>query len=43
MMLIGQVKSADTGTPKMQAVADAVRAGANAYLANSSRRSSCSL
>src|SRR5579862_6121271 len=32
-MLIGQVKSADTGTPKMQAVADAVRAGANAYLA----------
>jgi K(+)-stimulated pyrophosphate-energized sodium pump len=32
MMLIGQVKNADTGTPKMQAVADAVRAGANAYL-----------
>ena len=33
MMLIDEVKSADTGTPKMQAVADAVRAGANAYLA----------
>src|SRR5208282_6029589 len=32
MMLIGQVKNADTGTPKMQAVADAIRAGANAYL-----------
>jgi K(+)-stimulated pyrophosphate-energized sodium pump len=32
VMLIGQVKNADTGTPKMQAVADAVRAGANAYL-----------
>ncbi|HVM60394.1 MAG TPA: sodium-translocating pyrophosphatase [Verrucomicrobiae bacterium] len=32
LMLIGQVKNADTGTPKMQAVADAVRAGANAYL-----------
>ena len=32
VMLIGQVKDADTGTPKMQAVADAVRAGANAYL-----------
>ncbi len=33
LMLIDEVKSADTGTPKMQAVADAVRAGANAYLA----------
>jgi K(+)-stimulated pyrophosphate-energized sodium pump len=32
LMLIDQVKNADTGTPKMQAVADAVRAGANAYL-----------
>jgi K(+)-stimulated pyrophosphate-energized sodium pump len=32
VMLIGQVRDADTGTPKMQAVADAVRAGANAYL-----------
>ncbi len=32
LMLISQVKNADTGTPKMQAVADAVRAGANAYL-----------
>ena len=32
LMLIGQVKNADTGTEKMQKVADAVRAGANAYL-----------
>ncbi len=32
LMLVGQVKNADQGTPKMQKVADAVRAGANAYL-----------
>ena len=44
MMLIDEVKSADTGTPKMQAVADAVRAGANAYLATTiqeDRRAHC--
>ena len=32
LMLMGQVKAADNGTPKMQAIADAVREGANAYL-----------
>ncbi len=32
LMLVGQVKNADQGTPKMQKVADAVWAGANAYL-----------
>jgi K(+)-stimulated pyrophosphate-energized sodium pump len=32
LLLVGQVKNADQGTPKMQKVADAVRAGANAYL-----------
>src|SRR5262249_41560326 len=32
-MLVGQVLGADKGTPKMQAIADAVREGANAYLA----------
>jgi K(+)-stimulated pyrophosphate-energized sodium pump len=31
-LLVGQVKNADQGTPKMKQVADAVRAGANAYL-----------
>jgi K(+)-stimulated pyrophosphate-energized sodium pump len=31
-MLVKQVKNADQGTPKMQAVANAVREGANAYL-----------
>jgi K(+)-stimulated pyrophosphate-energized sodium pump len=31
-MLVGQVKKADTGTKKMQSIADAVRSGANAYL-----------
>ena len=32
LMLVGQVKNADQGTDKMKKVADAVRAGANAYL-----------
>jgi K(+)-stimulated pyrophosphate-energized sodium pump len=32
LMLMKQVKAADNGTPKMQAIADAVREGANAYL-----------
>jgi len=32
LMLVGQVKNADTGTERMQKVADAVRAGAKAYL-----------
>ncbi|WP_428939062.1 sodium-translocating pyrophosphatase [Fontivita pretiosa] len=32
-MLVRQVTGADTGTPKMQAIAAAVREGANAYLA----------
>jgi K(+)-stimulated pyrophosphate-energized sodium pump len=32
VMLVGQVKSADQGTKKMQEIADAVREGANAYL-----------
>jgi hypothetical protein len=32
LMLVKQVKAADQGTPKMQAIADAVREGANAYL-----------
>ncbi len=31
-MLVGQVKSADQGTPRMQEIAHAVREGANAYL-----------
>ncbi|MCC7409321.1 MAG: sodium/proton-translocating pyrophosphatase, partial [Phycisphaeraceae bacterium] len=31
-MLVSQVKNADKGTPKMQAIAAAVREGANAYL-----------
>ncbi|MEK6676026.1 MAG: sodium-translocating pyrophosphatase [Planctomycetota bacterium] len=31
-MLVGQVRGADQGTPKMREVADAVREGANAYL-----------
>src|SRR5687768_14604759 len=31
-MLMQQVKAADQGTPRMQAVAAAVREGANAYL-----------
>jgi K(+)-stimulated pyrophosphate-energized sodium pump len=31
-LLVGQVKKADTGTEKMQKVADAVRTGAKAYL-----------
>ncbi len=32
LMLVGQVKGADRGTEKMEGVANAVRAGANAYL-----------
>ena len=32
LMLVGQVKNADQGTPKMQKVAAAIRAGAEAYL-----------
>ena len=32
VMLVGQVKGADQGTPKMQEIALAVREGANAYL-----------
>ena len=32
LMLVGQVKNADQGTPKMQKVAAAIRAGAQAYL-----------
>src|SRR5258708_7526548 len=32
LMLVGQVKNADQGTPKMQKVATAIRAGAEAYL-----------
>jgi len=32
LLLVGQVKNADQGTEKMQKVAAAVRAGANAYL-----------
>ena len=32
LMLVGQVKNADQGTEKMQKIAAAVRAGANAYL-----------
>src|SRR5262249_4006233 len=31
-MLVGQVNSADQGTPRMQEIAAAVREGANAYL-----------
>ena len=32
LMLVGQVTNADQGTPKMQKVAAAIRAGAEAYL-----------
>lgn len=32
LMLVGQVVRADQGTPKMKAIADAVREGSNAYL-----------
>ncbi len=32
LMLVGQVKNADQGTPRMQEIARAVREGANAYL-----------
>ena len=37
-MLVGQVKRADQGTPKMQEIAAAVREGANAYLAAQFRK-----
>ncbi|HWC88844.1 MAG TPA: sodium/proton-translocating pyrophosphatase, partial [Pirellulales bacterium] len=37
LMLVGQVKNAPQGTPKMQAIAQAVREGANAYLARQFR------
>ena len=36
-MLVGQVLGADRGTEKMRAVADAIRSGANAYLARQFR------
>ncbi|HEV3006207.1 MAG TPA: sodium/proton-translocating pyrophosphatase, partial [Pirellulales bacterium] len=32
LMLVGQVKNADQGTPRMQEIAAAIREGANAYL-----------
>ena len=38
MMLVGQVRRADKGTPKMQEIAAAVREGANAYLAAQFRK-----
>ncbi len=38
LLLAKQVKDADAGTPKMQAVADAVREGANAYLSAQFRK-----
>ncbi len=38
LLLVKQVRSADQGTPKMQAIADAVREGANAYLAAQFKR-----
>jgi K(+)-stimulated pyrophosphate-energized sodium pump len=37
-MLVGQVRKADQGTPKMQEIAGAVREGANAYLAAQFRK-----
>ncbi len=37
-MLVGQVKRADQGTPRMQEIAAAVREGANAYLAAQFRK-----
>jgi K(+)-stimulated pyrophosphate-energized sodium pump len=38
LLLAKQVKDADAGTPKMQAVAEAVREGANAYLSAQFRK-----
>jgi K(+)-stimulated pyrophosphate-energized sodium pump len=38
LLLVKQVRQADQGTPKMQAIADAVREGANAYLAAQFKR-----
>ena len=38
LMLVGQVMRADRGTPKMQEIANAVREGANAYLAAQFRK-----
>ena len=37
-MLVGQVTKADKGTPRMQEIAEAVREGANAYLAAQFRK-----
>ena len=37
LALVGQVVGADRGTAKMQAVADAIKKGANAYLARQFR------
>jgi K(+)-stimulated pyrophosphate-energized sodium pump len=37
-MLVGQVRKADQGTPKMQEIADAVREGANAYMSAQFRK-----
>src|ERR1043165_7640416 len=38
VMLVGQVKKADQGTPRMQEIAAAVREGADAYLAAQFRK-----
>ncbi len=38
LMLMRQVNAADKGTPRMQAIADAVREGANAYLSAQFRK-----
>ncbi|MEI7903693.1 MAG: sodium/proton-translocating pyrophosphatase, partial [bacterium] len=38
LMLVGQVMRADRGTPKMQEIANAVREGANAYMAAQFRK-----
>ena len=38
LMLVGQVRRADQGTPKMQEIAAAVREGANAYLSAQFRK-----
>jgi len=38
LLLMRQVKAADEGTPKMQAVASAIREGANAYLSAQFRK-----
>ncbi|HET6411794.1 MAG TPA: sodium-translocating pyrophosphatase [Anaeromyxobacter sp.] len=38
LMLVRQVREAEQGTPRMRAIADAVREGANAYLAAQAKR-----